>query len=216
MICKLKQTKTNFNMQWSVLYNDNQICEIKSPFETDCFNAYFHFANSEQYRMYYNPFDKTFGKRMEDRLSFKLFDSSDNLIGKFVSRTHKTGKLFSGYAYFELNFKDRQYIGYEVGLGADGIALCLYYNDTMVALIDKNTKVVNFCDEYAMYLSDESLLSIAALYAVYYDMLKFANIGEVKLFSETQTYLITHNKELKEKYDPDFIQQIKSMDGIQN
>ncbi len=47
-----------------------------------------------------------------------------------------------------------------------------------------------------------------------FDMLKFANMGEVKLYSETQTYLITANKELRAKYNPDFIQQIKLMDGI--
>ncbi len=214
MIYKIKQTKTNFSMQWIVTQGDNLICTVDAPYKGYYFDANITFSNNKQYRMYFNPHDTTYGKKLEDRLSFKIFDQNNNLIGNFVGRTKRTGKLFGGYLYYELNISDTQYIGYEVGRGAEGIALCLYRDDKLLSICDKNTKIINFKDEYSIYCENEEDIYISTLFTIYYDMARFANMQEIKLYSETDNYVVTFNKELKAKYDPEFIPRIKAIDGI--
>ena len=214
MICRLKQFKTSFNMSWKVWNKNEILCNVESPFETSNYTIYFAFSNGDKYRMYYNPFDKSFGKKIEDRLSFKIFDPNESLIGKFVGRTHKTGKFIGGYQFYELNLYDKQYIGYEVGRGRQGVALCLYLNNELIGIIDKNTTVINFQDDYNIYLTDSKYLEIATLFDIYYDSTKFSDVGEIALYSQKETYMVTTNKELKNKYDPNFISRIKAMDGI--
>ena len=212
MIFKIKQTKTNFSLQWVVTKGDDLICVVDAPYK-GYFDATITFSDGAKYRMYCNPSDTTFGKRLEDRLSFRVFDTSNNLIGVFVGRTKKTGKLFGGYVYYELNFCNRQYIGYEIGRASQGIALCLYYNDKLLSICDKNIHVVNFQDDYNIYCENFDDIYMSTLFTIYYDMAKFPDMREIKLYSQVETYMVTANKELKSKYDPEFIPRIKAMEG---
>ncbi len=210
MIYNLRQVKTNFDMQWIIQDAANNIvCNAACPLKIGKFEVFMRYPDNINYTLYYNPLDTSYGGKIKDRLSFKIINENKELTGRLVGATQKTGKFFwQGYQYYDISFGNKNYAGYEVGLGTDGIALCLYENDTIVATIIKNPRVVNFRDEYKMYVLSEEYLKIASMFVVYYDALKFANLGEIKLYSETYTVLLTHNKELKSKYDPNFINRM--------
>lgn len=209
MVYDIKQTKTNFDLQWIVTdKNNTQLCVGFAPYKGTYFNVLINFVNDISYRMYFNASDKTYGSSFKDRMSFKIFDDKSNMIGKFVGETHRTkGKLFSGYTYYKLNMYDSEYIVYEVGRGAKGIALCIYKDNKLIAVCDKNPNVINFKDCYKLYCTEPQYVVIATLFNIYYDLAKNADLREIKLYSETVTYTINSSKEVLDKYDPEFIKK---------
>lgn len=217
MVYEITQTKTNFDLQWIVSdLNNTRICVVTAPYKGVLFDALINFANNVSYRMYFNISDKSYGSSFKDLMSFKIFDDKNNLIGKFVGETYRPkGKLFGGYVYYSLNIYNSHYVVYEVGRGAEGVALCIYENDKLVAICDKNPRVTNFKDRYRIYCEESKYIYISTLFSIYYDMAKNADLREIKLYSETVTYTVNTNKEVAAKYDPEFVERcIKYSNGL--
>lgn len=216
MIYDITQTLTNFNLQWIITSRQNKVCVVNAPYNGRYFEAFMIFSNNTRFRLYFNTSDKKFGSSLKDLMSFKIFDDKENLIGRVVGETHKTpGKLFGGYLYYELTLYNSHFVIYEVGRGAEGIALCIYENDKLVAICDKNPRVTNFKDRYKIYTEESKYLYIAALFDIYYDMARNADMREIKLYSDTVTYTVNSCKEVASQYDPDFISRIVQQDNAQ-
>ena len=106
---------------------------------------------------------------------------------------------------------------YEVGLGRDGIWLCIYRDDVTVAQCQLHTKVVNYENKYTMYAVDDLPKSLLVMIMTLLDVQgwfldKLPEIDGAQDLSKqahhnTNHYsLSTMQKDLKAKYDPNFIQ----------
>lgn len=131
-----------------------------------------------------------------------------------MSRLHVTKQILfvkTGWEYYELITPEKTYQIYETGLGADKHFYSFYEHDQVVAIIHKSRRSKAFLDTYTFYMKEEQHLEAVSLYCLflestqYYDMDATGNES-----SATET--ITMQKELKEKYDPTFIEQVIAMD----
>lgn len=108
-----------------------------------------------------------------------------------------------GYQCLELD-SGPTYEMYEVGLGKNGMAYSIYREGTIVAEIDKGCTVYNNMDIYTIYAVDEEAQLNAILICLLLDGVSFANRGEITKSYVSKQYVITTNKKLRAKYDPDF------------
>ena len=212
MIVNILQTKPNFEMEWKIQNGDEQVALAHSPFEKGCFQVFLKYQNGLSQRLYYNPSDTTWGSKIADRLSFKLFEKDDK-IGHLVGKTKKTGFL-KAYAYYEYVHKGQCYYGYEVGFGKDGLYLCVYKDDRLIAIVDKQLRVVNFKDVYTAYIENDEDIEVVIPFVIYYDVTAYGDVMEIAVMSVHEKRVNTIQKELIEKYDASFISRIKARDGI--
>lgn len=212
MIVDILQTKTNFDMEWVIQEKNEQVALAHSPFEYGRFQVFLEYQSGNKQRLYYNPSDVTWGKKFADRLSFKLFEKED-IIGHMVGRTRKVGFL-KAYAYYEYLHKGQMYYGYEVGFGKNGLYLCVYREDQLIAIVDKQLRVVNFKDVYTAYIENAEDIEIVIPFVIYYDATAYGDVMEVAVMSVREKRVNTIQKELIEKYDANFIFRIITRDGI--
>lgn len=119
-----------------------------------------------------------------------------------------------GYDYFVFQFEGRDYTIFEVGLGADQHFICVYYDDTTVAIIKKQDIKINFCDKYTIFALDSSILVPMSVLTLYFDCIRYPDHGEIMDQTRSDDSFLTTQRELNEKYDPTFIQKVKELDGI--
>lgn len=216
MILHIQQTKTNFAMQWVVKKkNGDAFAVCNSPFENGQFSVSIDYNGmfSEQ-KMIYNPMDTTYGTKLKDRMSFKIFDGA-NLVGTIIGATEKTGFL-KAIAFYEIILSGKKYRGYEVGLGAKGLYLCIYDDkDQLVSIVQKNAVTINFKDSYVAYITnDKPCANMVIPFVLYYDVTVFGDIMERAVGSAKQSFATTVQKEVLTKFNPDFIASIKKADGV--
>lgn len=212
MIVDIEQLKTNFDMSWIAKTGSSVISRAEAPFIKGKFQVKIAVSAEEQLDLYYNPMDTTWGTKLSDRLSFKLFKGTE-LIGKIVGKTKKIG-LMKSYAYYEFLIGNDYYYGYEVGFGKAGLYFCIYHENNLIAIVEKMLRVVNYQDHYRVYMVSSDDLKIVFPFVVYYDVTSYGDIMEVAVKSVKVKYVKTIQKALIEKYNPDFIAKIKRMDGI--
>lgn len=212
MIIDIIQTKTSFDMEWKIKEKDADIAIATSPFENGRFQINIKYNHEIFQRLYYNPSDKTWGKTLLDRLSFKLFEEND-YCGRIVGKTKKIS-LLKAYAYYEFIYKDEIYYAYEVGFGKNGLYLCIYRGEEIIAMVDKSLKVINFQDTYRAYLTDSEDLNVVVPFTLYYDASSYGDVMEIAVLSIKEKRVVTIQKELIAKYDPTFISRIKQMEEV--
>lgn len=143
--------------------------------------------------------------------------AGEHIIVDYVSK--KGQGLFGRYAYWNFEYKGHAYDLYQVGLGRKGIFLCVYMDNETVAQCQLNNKAINYENEYIMYamegLSTDLLVMIMTLWDVqgwFLDKINDADGAKElnkKAHYHVENYtLTTVPKDLKEKYDPNFIQSI--------
>ena len=213
MIVALNQTKTFKDLEWVFKENGDSIAIAQSPFEIGQLQIMINTGSDPALRLYFNPSDTTYGRRIEDRLSFRILEN-ENYIGHIVGRTK--GRFLKGYAYYEMKYYEAMYHCYEIGLGNKGLFLCIYQGDTLIGVVEKALKVIDFKDNYMLYLTSEKHFSTAALFTLYYDITSHGNILERKVHSSVTTIKFTRNKELLAKFDPMFIQRIRDEEKTTN
>lgn len=209
MIIGLTQTKIMKDMEWLFTVKGKNFAVAESPFEKGRFQIFFHKGFDYDLRLYFNPSDTQYGSKLENRLSFHIMEQGRH-TGDIVGRTK--GFLLKGYAYYEMNYRGKLYQCYEVGLGNKGLFLCIYQGDMLIAIVEKATRVVDFKDQYVLYLSSKEYFEVTSMFALYYDVTCYGDILERKVHSQVCRIKITKNKEVIEKYDPEFIERIKKED----
>ena len=212
MIVDIVQTKTNFNMEWKANTKGKEIAVGVAPFIKGKFQVQIDYEKGRKIDLYYNPLDTTWGTKMTDRLSFKIFEANE-LIGKIVGATKKTGFL-KAYAYYDVTFEGKQYYAYEVGFGSKGLYLCIYRDEQLIAIIDKALKVVNFKDTYKAFIKNDSDFDIVILFTIYYDATSYGDVMEIAVLSLKEKRVNTIQKELISKFDQSFIDTIKAEEMI--
>ena len=105
------------------------------------------------------------------------------------------------YSYYSLIVNQKEFILYEIPLGKYGIKIPIFYNNIQIGLIEKSIYTENNKDEYYLYLSDDSFLSIISLFIIYYDNWEHGNQGEIYYGSKVE-YVWTASKKIKSKYNP--------------
>lgn len=212
MIVDIVQTKTNFNMEWRASSNEQEIAIGIAPFIKGKFQVQIDYNKGRKIDLYYNPLDTTWGTKLSDRLSFKIFEDSE-LIGKLVGATKKIG-LLKSYAYYDASFEGEQYYAYEVGFGSKGLYLCIYKNEELIAIVDKALKVINFKDTYRAYIKNKADFDIVMLFTIYYDATSYGDVMEIAVLSVKEKRVNTIQKELINKFDQSFIDSIKANETI--
>ena len=210
MIVEIVQTKSNFDMQWEVREKDYHIGKCSSPFEQGRFCVDVNLSGYKPMKLYYNPADTTWGSHLSDRLSFKVF-REDEKVGAIVGKTKKTGFL-KAYAYYDFLLDGKQYYGYEVGFGREGLFLCVYREEKLIAIVEKSLRVVNFKDKYTAYVENPVDLNVVLLLSIYYDATAYGDVMEIAVASIKEKRVNTVQKELKEKFDQKFMDKIKAME----
>lgn len=209
MIVEIVQTKSNFDMLWEVREKNHPIGACASSFEQGRFCVNVNLSGFKPTKLYYNPADITWGSRLSDRLSFKIF-REDEKVGTIVGRTKKTAFL-KAYAYYDFVLDSKQYYGYEVGFGRDGLFLCVYHEEKLIAIVEKSLRVVNFKDKYTAYVENPADLNTVLLLSIYYDATAYGDVMEIAVASIKEKHVNTVQKELKDKFNSDFISKIKDM-----
>lgn len=213
MILSIQQTKSNFHMEWTVSDKNNELYALlKAPFVVGKFQADVFFSDKTQYALYYNPYDASYGAKLKDKLSFKVLQN-DMLVGKILGQTKTVGFLKS-YPYYEFTFHNDLYYGYEVGFGSKGLYLCIYKGEQLVAIVDKDLRVINYKDSYTAYLLDGQYAKAVVALVAYYDIVAYGDLMQIALLSVQERRVNTIQKELIAKYDSSFISRIKAMEGI--
>lgn len=128
--------------------------------------------------------------------------------------TKKLLFLSFGYDYFNFVFNGKEYVVYEVGLGQSQHYICVYSGNETVAIIHKEDEKHNYCDKYVIYALDKAMLLDLSILTLYFDCIRYPDHGEFTGESYVDDSFLTTQKELNNKYDPEFIPMIKEMDGI--
>ena len=212
MILNISQTKTNFNMEWIVTQGECLFAEARAPFEKGRFTISVDYKEASCQRLYFNPTDTTWGSKMVERMSFKIFEDN-NKVGHIVGKTQKTGFL-KAYPYYEFEYNQKLYYGYEVGFGSKGLFLCIYDGEKLIAIVDKKLRVVNFRDSYTAYVEGEQYVPVVVPFTLYYDSATYGDVMDIAVVSIKEKRVNTVQKELIAKYDPTFIPKVKAMEGL--
>ncbi len=135
----------------------------------------------------------------------------NGLLSHIYYCTKKGSNFINGIYYLELKYDDNIYKVYEVGLKRKGIYLCIYRNYELVAMVSKAIKTKHFSGFYEIYAKDDVPAEILLLFSSYWDIIRWAEVES----SSVNHSLNTWQKELKEKYDENFIPEIKKMHSVQ-
>lgn len=114
-----------------------------------------------------------------------------------------------GYDYFQIHFYDSEYELYEIGLGENQHYLCICQGETTVAIVHKPMEVKSHLDTYVVYLEYEQYRDIACIAALFIDGLEYSSDDEIAGSRIKEEY-ISFNKELKEKFDLEFLERVKN------
>ncbi|HBM98603.1 MAG TPA: hypothetical protein DD413_04185 [Ruminococcus sp.] len=213
MIFEIQQVKTNFNMVWMAEQAKKSIATAICPFEKGQLNIVIDYFDKDRFSLTYNPNDGSLGTSLLDRLSFKLIHS-ENVVGSIVGKNQKVKGFLQSYPYRVMNFQDINYYLYEVVFGNDGLYLCIYKDDQLIAISEKDLKVVNFQDHYTVYALNEDDLKIIMPLIMHYDITAHGDMMEIAVRSVKKKKVNTIQKELIAKFDSAFIAAIKQRDGV--
>lgn len=154
------------------------------------------------------------------RYDYNHYNLNNEIIGKikYITITPKK-KIFEApkaYSYQEFTFKGEKYEMYDVRINGIGIYYCIYKDDELVAIVERNLNVKNWLDNYTIYSLNEIDKEFLCLATAYYD---YVNFEERKLEPSTATYhaengngYIEFRKNILDKFDPKFIEKIIEME----
>ena len=207
MIFDLEQVNTNFDRSWFGVKDGHAFLVALSPFEKGRLRVKIDYPKDKHQVLCFDPLDTKEERMLSDRLSFKVYEE-DERKGMIVGKTKSCKGFLQSYSYLALAYGEKNYYLYEVGFGHKGLYLCVYQEDHLIAIADKALVVKNYHDMYKIYAEDEANLQAILPLLLYYDLITHGDFMEVSLYSKKKKVVNTIQKELKEKYDPAFIERI--------
>lgn len=227
------QAKTTVIPYKSVVIARNQeIGQITGRLNKDSYDLTVNFANSENYVVKFWEQNTNFGTiesvasmvgqmikeksadALYETMLPKIFDATGNQVGEVQYIPVDQGGLQS-YSYNKLILNGVELSCYQVCHDKE-IDMCIYdSNNQMVAMISKRMPVINGKSRYTMYMiSDEwakyVILLCTIMHHMNYDENDFKKIG---IQSDK---LNNFQNGLKEKYDPNFKNNIIAQEGTNN
>lgn len=132
---------------------------------------------------------------------------NDSVTGE-IYQTEFKKNIFSKYNYVKCIYENSEYNSYNIGLGNKGVN-CIYINDTQVSQIEKDGTVYNDLHNFEVYIKDNKYSLISIIFACYTYVNTCFKPGIKVTKSIVKNYNKTTNKELKSKYNQDWINEIK-------
>lgn len=152
-----------------------------------------------------------------DEISKTTIKKNSQIIGEIHTKVEVTKKILFlpiGIEYNDIVLNDIIYKMYESGLGANQHYFSIYKDNTVVAVIHKDDRVVNFLNTYTLYAENKESMDVALICAMFLESTAFCDrtggIGN----SIVDSPYYTAQKGLREKYDSSFIPKIKALEGI--
>ena len=206
------QTKSGFSASFQLILDGNQYgtAEIANnvTFGGSC---RINLSNGSSYTLAYDTAERLsgIGKSAPNKnlIPYKIINSNNEKCG-LISIKETGGFFLKRYSYCELTLNEITYTIYTVGLGKHGIKYPFYIGERQIAQVEKDVVVKDNLDTYKVYAVDEQAAFIAFLFSLHTDMVSASNRAQVVTSSVEKSYLITMNKELKQKYNPDFIKNL--------
>ena len=154
-----------------------------------------------------------FGNRIQEGAVYKELCgdfSLDNRTGSIFYCGKKGSNFLNGIYFWSFVLNGEIYNTYEVGFGRKGIYLCVWKDDQLIAIISKKTHTKKFESNYSIYAENCQDFEFLIVINAYWDISRYF----ISSSGEEWHTLNTWQKELKNKYDTEFIPRIKAMDGI--
>ena len=150
-------------------------------------------------------------KGEKNELMYGISEHNKPVGGLYTAEVCQKKILFVsvGYDYYKIQFYDREYQLYEIGLGTDRHYLCLYEDGQTVAIVHKPTEVKSHLDTYMVYLENVKYRHIACIAALFIDGLEYSSNDEIADSAIKEEYL-SFNKELNSKFDAAFLERVKA------
>ena len=146
--------------------------------------------------------------------TYFILDNTDAQIGKIYIKSNKLkNHLLITYYSIIFEYCDNKYEVWEIGFGSEGQYYVIYDdNDELIAVME-HIDAKNYGDAvYRLYTTKDDAIELIFLASYWYLNKDYCYICQDH---ETSPFaMITPYKEIKSKYDPDFIMLIKAMDGI--
>lgn len=209
MIVSFTQTSASLEPSWTFKTGEIDLAVAYAPYDMVKTEIFLQNTSDINLRMYFNPLDKSFGSKWENRLSYHIFEN-DIYSGHIVQRIK--GRFFKAYNYIEMIYGGTTYHAYEVLQGKQGTFLCIYHGETLIAMVEKDYKVVDYLDIYTLYFKDPAYFKVIALLSLYYDMTHHGGVKRHGHSMVSRNLAKTYKKELLSKYHPAFIEEVKSQD----
>lgn len=154
---------------------------------------------------------------LQDTMLPKIYDANGNQVGKMEYMTVK-GELLQSYAYYKLSLRDIELNCYVVGHGREEIFFVMYdREDRIVATVSKRMTVKHAKSRYTLYVENDEWFEPAAISTIILQQMLYDAMEEDKGGYGTRTHALnTHQKELLDKYDPNFIDSIISREDPSN
>lgn len=214
----------------TVIARNAEICQLDGVQQSDTYDLSVAFAGGESYLLKFwqqstnlgtvKSIAKLIGQAasgdanaVQDIMLPKIFDSTGREVGEVRYITVPNG--IQSYDSWYLEFRGQKLDCYVVGAGR-GIYFCMYdAQGNMVATVEKRTPVKNGKSRYVMYIARDDLIQAivvmtAILHQQLYDNADLQGLG-------SQSYRLKSFQDgLKDKYHPEFIEQIKSKEAPSN
>lgn len=117
----------------------------------------------------------------------------------------KGSHFFNGYRFWSLIRQGKRWDVYRVGFGRRAIYLCVYIEGTLSVIYSMDMQESHFESGYTVYALDAILPEELAILGVYLDML----LNPPGDSARKSHALTTFQKELKSKFDPNFIRRME-------
>ena len=157
------------------------------------------FAGQNAYTLSFEPvLQEREGEKNE--LMYSILEHNRPVGGLYTAEVCQKKILFVsvGYDYYKIQFYDREYQLYEIGLGPDRHYLCLY-----------QAEVKSHLDIYTVYLENAQYRDIACIAALFIDGLEYSSNDEIADSAIKEEYL-SFNKELNSKFDAAFLERVRT------
>ena len=153
------------------------------------------------------------------KYDYNHYNSSNELIGKIrymaVSPKKKFFEAPKAYTYQEFSFKGNTYDMYDVRIRGTGVFYCIYKENKLVAMIERNLTRINWLDNYTIYSLDNIDIEFLCLATAHYDYLNFEEtvLPQGQVYNkETGDATLEYRKDILDKYDPEFKNKIINME----
>ncbi len=214
----------------TVVARNAEVCRLDGVAQADTYDLSVAFANGESYLIKFwqqstnlgtikslakmaGNFVKGEGWGALDEMAPKIVNSNGVEAGNVQVPVIDDG--IESYTYWSLQLGAKKLNCYIVGEGKS-IYFCMYdVNQTMVATVEKRTPVKNGKSRYVMYIAqDDWLQPVVVMTSILHQQIY--DEDDVQGLGSRSYRLDTFQKGLKDKFQPEFIEQIKNQEGAAN
>lgn len=200
-----QKNKDFFSAEFDILENDNIIGKIFLKGKMSSIKV------SLNGQVYGNEFTLKYANKILSGTNKRFFPynilKDNNIVGE-IFHTEFKKNIFSKYEYTKCIYNRKEYNLYSMVLGTKGISV-LYHDDIQLAQIEKDRTVYNDLHNFNIYSVDRESAFISILMSCYKYITIYYEPGIKIIKSIKKSYSKTFNKDLLERYNPDWIKKLK-------